>query len=114
MAKLEKKSITDLLGSKEKRRPSAAEIEAITQQIHQPEPVAVAAPTPPALIVVESTPAIVDATPKTVANTEEFIKRISVNAPVRLYLKAKSKATLEGKTLMAYILELMDADTQGM
>ncbi len=118
MAKVEKKSITDLLGSKEKRRPSAAEIEAITQQIHQPS--AVATPAPPQIApIAQAAPIVVEEIPAPVAAkadppTDEFIKRISVNAPVRLYLKAKSKATLQGMTLMAYILKLMDEDTKEM
>lgn len=98
MAKLEKKSITDIIAMKSQaRKPSAAEIDKITEEIHVP-----AAPTPPAPMVepVADLP----------LSADEKIKRISVNAPVSLYLKAKTKATLQDQTLMAYIIGLMETD----
>ena len=82
---MEKKSIADLLAAKKK--PTAEQIETITEVVHKP----VAASPPP--------------TP----NSKE-IMRISVNAPVELYLKSKTKATRQGMTLMAYIMKLMEED----
>jgi hypothetical protein len=137
MAKVEKKSITDLLGSKDKRRPSSAEIEAITQQIHQPvsksvdeedfEPVGAvdnvgAVSRVGALSHVGSVDTYgavgsvgrVGVVSGSSSSSEVTVKRISVIAPVHLYIKAKSKATLQGKTLMAYVLDVLEADTRNM
>jgi hypothetical protein len=82
---MEKKSIADLLAAKKK--PSAAQIETITEVVHKP----------------------VMTSPPLPANSKE-IMRISVNAPVELYLKSKTKATRQGMTLMAYIMKLMEED----
>jgi hypothetical protein len=81
---MEKKSIADLLAAKKK--PTAAQIETITEVVHKP---VASSPPPP--------------------NSKE-IMRISVNAPVELYLKSKTKATRQGMTLMAYIMKLMEED----
>lgn len=89
MAKQAKKSIADLVGSKNKKRPSLDEIENITKKIHQ---------------------AVPTVSEKKKDKPKEKIKRISVNAPVSLYIKAKTKATMEDKTLMGYIIGLMEKD----
>lgn len=90
MLKHGKKSITDLIATKSQhRKPSVAEIDAITSKIHesgkeksQPLPVM------------------------------EKVKRISVNAPIQLYIKAKTKSTIQDQTLMAYILRLIEEDVK--
>ncbi|MCA0235843.1 MAG: hypothetical protein LCH81_05635 [Bacteroidetes bacterium] len=90
MLKHGKKSITDLIATKSQaRKPSVAEIDAITSKIHesgkeksQPLPVT------------------------------EKVKRISVNAPIQLYIKAKTKSTIQDQTLMAYILRLIEEDVK--
>lgn len=90
MAKPEKKSIADLISKKNlTRKPSSAEIEQITSKIHQAE---------------QAKGREQPATEKT--------KRISVNAPVTLYLQAKTRATLQDQTLMAYIMRLIEADVR--
>ena len=90
MAKQEKKSIADLISSKSiHRKPSSAEIDKITPKIHEAHKVPSILPVP-----------------------MEKVKRISVNAPVSLYLKAKTKATLQDQTLMAYIIGLIETDAQ--
>lgn len=81
---MEKKSIAELLAGKKK--PSAEQIETITTVVHKP-------------VATVSTP----------THSKE-IMRISVNAPVELYLKSKTKATRQGMTLMAYIMKLMEED----
>ena len=92
MAKPEKKSIADLISKKNlPRKPSSAEIEQITSKIHQAEQA-------------KGKEQPVPATEKT--------KRISVNAPVTLYLQAKTRATLQDQTLMAYIMRLIEADVR--
>ena len=86
MTKPEKKSIADLLGGKTaSRKPSSEEIDHITHQIHAG---------------------------KKAAAPKEKSKKISLIAPVTLYLKAKSKATLQDQTLMGYILELIEKDAK--
>jgi hypothetical protein len=82
---MEKKSIADLLAAKKK--PSAEQIETITEVVHKP----------------------ILSSPPLSSNSKE-IMRISVNAPVELYLKSKTKATRQGMTLMAYIMKLMEED----
>lgn len=97
MAKIEKKSITDLIAAKPAvRKPTADEIDRITQEIHETPP------PPPAPLPTKRM--------EDIPSPEEKIKRISVNAPVTLYLKAKTKATLQDQTLMAYIIGLMEKD----
>jgi FtsZ-interacting cell division protein ZipA len=116
MAKIEKKSIADLVSSRPKR-PSPEEIDNITQQIH--------APVAPQVTVPKEEPKPVVAEPIVVMEIEEEekvialdqmtqTKRISVNASIPLYIKAKTKATMQGKTLMAYIIHLMEKDVKGM
>ena len=90
-----KKSIADLIRSKSlPQKPSAAEIDKITSKIHQPEKSENGKNTPLTLPVIEK------------------VKRISVNAPVSLYLKAKTKSTMQDQTLMAYILRLIEEDVK--
>lgn len=95
-----KKSIADLIGSKPKKRPTIDEIDNITKKIHQSAA--------PATAPAEKKTAPIKKKEKAVV--KEKIKRISVNASVSLYLKAKTKATMEDKTLMAYIIGLMEKD----
>lgn len=89
MAKAERKSIADLIRTKKQLtpKPSADEIEKITTKIHEPNI-------------------------ETQINKTDKSKRISVNAPVSLYLKAKTKATLQDQTLMAYIIRLIEDDVR--
>jgi hypothetical protein len=92
MAKPGKKSITDLMGTKSmSRKPSAAEIDAITSKIHQPDNYA---------------------NKKDALPSVEKVKRISVNAPVQLYIKAKTKSTMQDQTLMAYVISLIEEDVK--
>lgn len=86
MTNSRKKSIADLIAKKTlPPKPSSAEIDQITSKIHQQ------AKTNP---------------------VQEKTKRISVNAPVSLYLKARNKATLQDQTLMAYIICLLEEDVK--
>ena len=92
MASLRKKSITDLITSKpQSRKPSVAEIDKITTKIH------------------EGNQANSKPLPLPVA---EKIKRMSITAPIQLYIKAHTKATIQGQTLMAYIISLIEADVK--
>ncbi len=87
MASQKRKSIAELITKKPLiQKPSSAEIEKITSKIHQPE---MPLPSP-----------------------SEKTKRISVDAPLSLYLKARIKATLQEQTLMAYIMKLIEADVK--
>ena len=87
-----RKSIADLIAKKPlSRKPSSAEIDKITKKIHEP-----------AKDNVQPLPLPV----------AEKIKRISVNAPVSLYLKAKTKSTMQDQTLMAYIIHLIEEDVK--
>ena len=95
MQKPRKKSIVDLIGAKKlAKKPSTAEIDKITSKIHEPQQQAKQKSEPLPLPVTEK------------------VKRISVNAPVSLYLKAKTKATLQDQTLMAYIMRLIEEDVK--
>lgn len=95
MPNARKKSIADLIGTKShSKKPSVAEIDKITSKIHEPQNQAKQKAEPLPLPVTEK------------------VKRISVNAPVSLYLKAKTKATLQDQTLMAYIMRLIEEDVK--
>ena len=146
MAKIEKKSISELVAMRTKK-PTFDQIEQITQDIHTAKAAAessasqetVVAPVEKVQHTVrkdsfgegggqdakkgKNTP--IDASAKKlkttekanktiVANEEEDIddriKRISVHAPIGLYIKARTKATLKNMTMMAYILKLMEND----
>jgi hypothetical protein len=112
MAKIEKKSIAELVASRS-RRPSPEEIDVITQQIHTPPVVA----TPIEPVAPIATPITKEELRKEqIIPLEDILqtKRISVNATIPLYLKAKTRATLQGKTLMAYIITLMENDVRNM
>lgn len=87
---MEKKN--DIKSLLSRKKPSTEEIEKITEQIHAPTQVV---------------------TPSVVKDAKQ-ITRISVNAPTWLYLKCKTKATMQGVPLMTYIMELMERDTQNM
>ncbi len=146
MAKIEKKSISELVAMRTKK-PTLDQIEQITQDIHTAK-VAAEWRTPQETVVapVEKTQHIEGPNPEasggeqevkkgkntpmdapvkkaktpekasktTVAVEEEDIddriKRISVHAPIGLYIKARTKATLKNMTMMAYILRLMEND----
>lgn len=89
MAKPGKKSIADLIATRpQPRKPSAEEIDAITSKIHHPQ----------------------NAAQEKVLHMPEKTKRISINAPIQLYINAKTKATLKEQTLMAYVMGLIEAD----
>ena len=90
---MEKRDIRSLLAKK----PTVEQIESITAEVHPPygQPIQ---PTQPTQVVESLKP----------------ITRISVNALTPLYIKAKTKATLQNKSLMQYIIDLMEKDTAGM
>jgi hypothetical protein len=117
MAKMEKRSVSELLAVKPKK-PSIEEIEQITQNIHtqklaaNTERVVEEVKNAPPKTAVKQTVAEPTPTPE----TDEFgdrIKRISVHASIPLYLKAKTKSTIQGVSMMAYILNLMENDLKG-
>ena len=97
MSKVEKKSITDLLQAK--RKPTVAEIEQITEQIHVEAD-------PSVSNAVSTAPTVQQKLKPTVAEDDERVKRMSIVAPLGLYMKARNKATLQDLSLMAYILKL--------
>ncbi len=113
---MEKRSVSELLAVKPKK-PTIEEIEQITQNIHTKKQAA----------IVEEGSVAVKIAPKMEAKTmvsqpapaEEVdafgdrIKRISVHASIPLYLKAKTKSTIQGVSMMAYILNLMENDLKG-
>ena len=139
MAKIEKKSISELVAMRTKK-PTLDQIEQITQDIHTAKVAAESSPTQQTVVApvekVQYTERVEEDvkkgknTPmdapvkkskaqekaaKTVVAVEEEdiddrIKRISVHAPIGLYIKARTKATLKNMTLMAYILKLMEND----
>jgi hypothetical protein len=117
MAKMEKKSVSELLAVKPKK-PSIEEIEQITQNIHTQK---LAANTEKVVEDVKNAPSKMAvkkniAEPTPMPETDEFgdrIKRISVHASIPLYLKAKTKSTIQGVSMMAYILNLMENDLKG-
>ena len=88
MSKAKRKSIADLIAKKTLSKPSSAEIDKITQKIHKPAKSATVQPLPVA----------------------EKTKKISVNTPVSLYLKVKTKSVLPEQTLNAYIISLIEKD----
>ena len=95
MSNARKKSIADLIGAKKlAKKPSAAEIDKITSKIHEPEKQVVEKITP--LPVTEKT------------------KRIGLIVPVSLYLKAKTKSTLQEQSLLAYITRLIEDDVKNL
>jgi len=89
-----KKSITDLISTKHSKKPSTAEIDKITSKIHAPQK-----------------PVNRQGNPLPLPVTEK-VKRISLNAPVSLYLKAKTKSTMQDQSLMAYIIHLIEEDVK--
>lgn len=90
-----RKSIADLIAKKPlPRKPSSAEIDQITKKIHQSEKSVEENIKPLPLPVTEKT------------------KRIGIVAPVSLYLKAKTKSTMQDETLMAYILRIIEEDVK--
>lgn len=144
MAKVEKKSIAELVAMRTKK-PSLDQIDQITQNIHTAkvemvQSKSVETATLAAMNVAEK-PIVVTTTQHTdnviekdtqkptaektakkiekiskkslLVEEEDFddrIKRISVHAPIGLYIQARTKATLKNMTMMAYILKLMEED----
>jgi len=95
MANQKRKSIADLIAKKPlPYKPSSAEIDKITKKIHQPGKSVKENIKPLPLPVTEKT------------------KRIGIVAPVSLYLKAKTKSTMQDQTLMAYIIRLIEEDVK--
>ncbi len=92
MTKPEKRSITDLIITKPlSRKPSVAEIDAITSKIHEPNK-------------------IIDNKSMPVPAMRKI--KISVNAPMDLYIKAKTKATILDESLLAYVIRLIEQDVK--
>lgn len=90
-----RKSIADLIAKQPlSRKPSSAEIDKITKKIHEQEKTVIEKKEPLPLPVTEKT------------------KRIGIVSPVSLYLKAKTKSTMQDETLMAYILRLIEEDVK--
>lgn len=87
MTMSKRKSIADLIATKPlSRKPSLEDVDQITTKIHQSQ--------------------------HSIKQTEKGkSKKISLIAPINLYLKAKTKATMQDQSLMAYILELIDKDS---
>ncbi len=84
-----RKSIAELITRKPlSNKPSSAEIDKITQKIHEPVKPATIQPLPVA----------------------EKTKKISVNTPISLYLEVKTKSILQEQTLNAYIISLIEQD----
>ena len=96
MAKRPNKSIADLVGKKTKK-PSLDEINEIAEQIHT-EKKRVEEPAPKKVKTSDS------------RNIADRTKRISLNAPLDLYLEIQREATLQGKPMMQYILEVVKED----
>jgi hypothetical protein len=114
MAKMEKKSVAQLLAVKPKK-PTIEEIEQITQNIHTQKQAAISGGG--SEVIAKAAPkAEVKKNVAQQAITQELddfgdrIKRISVHASIPLYLKAKTKSTIQGVSMMAYILNLMEKD----
>ena len=95
MAKRPSKSISDLVGKK-KAKPSLEEINKIADQIHTQEAAK--------LIPTETSKPNRDISNRT--------KRISLNAPLELYLEIQREATMQGKPMMQYILEVVKKDIE--
>ena len=95
MAKRPSKSISDLVGKK-KAKPSLEEINKIADQIHTKKTVQD--------IPVEK--------PKANRDISNRTKRISLNAPLELYLEIQREATMQGKPMMQYILEVVKMDIE--
>jgi len=96
MAKRPKTSITDLV-KKKTSKPSLDEINAIADKIHSPTP-------PPAKPKIKKTPPKNDLSGRS--------KRISLNAPLDLYLDIQRESTLQGKPMMKYILDVVRKDIE--
>lgn len=93
MAKRPKTSITDLV-KKKTSKPNLDEINAIADKIHSPAP----------------PPKPKSSTPKKKNDLAGRSKRISLNAPLDLYLDIQRESTLQGKPMMQYILEVVRKD----
>jgi hypothetical protein len=109
MAKMEKKSVAQLMAVKPKK-PSIEEIEQITQNIHTQKQAAIVdrVVAPPKAEVKKMV--VQEETTEEKDDFGDRIKRISIHASIPLYLKAKTKSTIQGVSMMAYILNLMEKD----
>lgn len=97
------------------KKTSIEEIEQITQNIHTQKQAANTEGVQLAPKAVEPKTAAKQSVVAQTATDEtdelgDRIKRISVHAPLALYIKAKTKTTIKGVSMMAYILELMEKD----
>ena len=89
MAKRTNKSISDLLGKK-KAKPSIDEVNKIAEQIHTPS-------APKKAIKTKT---------KLERDISNRSKRISLNAPLDLYLEIQREATLQGKPMMLSLIHI--------
>ena len=113
MAKLEKKSVSELLSMKPKK-PSLEQIEQITQDIHAQKQVLAQQEVLDRVVVepkIIAKPVVARQTvEQDMDDLSDRFKRISVHAPLPIYIKAKTKSTIQGVSMMAYILRLMEND----
>ena len=113
MAKMEKKSVSELLSMKPKK-PSLEQIEQITQDIHAQKQVLAQQEATDRVVVepkIAAKPMVVRQTvEQDMDDLSDRFKRISVHAPLPIYIKAKTKSTIQGVSMMAYILRLMEND----
>ena len=113
MAKMEKKSVSELLSMKPKK-PSLEQIEQITQDIHAQKQVLAQQEATDRVVVepkIAAKPTVVRQTvEQDMDDLSDRFKRISVHAPLPIYIKAKTKSTIQGVSMMAYILRLMEND----
>jgi len=93
MAKRQNKSISELLG-KRNAKPSLDEVNKIAEQIHDKK----------------ATPPPKKKEKRDLNDISNRTKRISLNAPLDLYLEIQREATLQGKPMMQYILEVVKMD----
>lgn len=103
MAKRPKTSITDLV-RKKAAKPSLDEINAIADKIHSPAEAEKPKPKQ------KSKPKPEKKAPQ--PSLADRSKRISLNAPLDLYLDIQRESTLQGKPMMQYILEVVRRDIE--
>ena len=106
MAKVQKKSIADLVSKRKSSKPSPEEIDRITGDIHETTSAEKPKASPkekPTIkrskrITAKSAPAPVES---------GVTKRISVDTPLELFLELQRAATLSGKSKKDFILDLL-------
>ncbi len=106
---MEKKSVAQLLAVKPKK-PSIEEIDQITQNIHTQKQAAIADREEAAPKIENKKKDVQEVPMEEKDDFGDRIKRISIHASIPLYLKAKTKSTIQGVSMMAYILNLMEKD----